>query len=210
MSDLKVKIDNTTSEEVVESKYRNFMLLLYPDTTSYNYNEVLSDIVGSFKKTAYILHQPEKEESKRHNHLILFLDNPRSLTGLASRLGIPVNHIKVCRSKRQACRYLTHRDNPEKIQYDLTDCFVSRAMSREFYGAYDDLKTEEDVIEDIYCFIDSLKGLPFRLALKNLVVYVNNCFYDTLYKRFRPEFTDYLRGVCSQEVNIINSYDKKN
>ena len=147
---------STTTEELDEKRYRNFMLLLYKDTTSYDYKSVLSDLKGSFKNYAYIEHKPESNEKKEHTHFILSVDNPRTISSLSKRVGLPENHIQSIKSLRQSCRYLTHRDNDEKIQYDLVDCKVSRAFSRKFYGAYDDLQSEEDVIDDIYNFIDTI------------------------------------------------------
>ena len=45
---------DTFSEEVDEKRYRNFMFLLYQDTTTYNFDDVLFDLKGSFKNYAYI------------------------------------------------------------------------------------------------------------------------------------------------------------
>lgn len=184
----------TNSEELDEKRFRHFMILLYKDTTSYNFDDVLFDLKGSFKNYAYIEHQPEKEERKSHIHFILSLDNPRSIESISRRLGIPSNHIQQIKSLRASCRYLIHLDNDEKTRYELSDVIVSQSFSRKFYGAFDDLKTEEDIIDDIYLFIDNLTDLEYRDALKSLIKFVNNQSYDTIYKRYRPEFQDYLRS----------------
>lgn len=184
----------TNSEELDEKRYRHFMILLYKDTTSYNFEDVLFDLKGSFKNYAYIEHQPEKEEKKEHIHFILSIDNARTIESISKRVGIPVNHIQSIKSLRASCRYLIHLDNEEKTSYELSDVIVSQAFSRKFYGAFDDLKTEEDIIDDIYLFIDNLTDLEYKEALKNLIKFVNNQSYDTIYKRYRPEFQDYLKS----------------
>lgn len=184
----------TNTEELDEKRYRHFMILLYKDTTSYNFEDVLFDLKGSFKNYAYIEHQPEKEEKKEHIHFILSLDNPRSIESISRRLGIPLNHIQSIKSLRASCRYLIHLDNDDKTRYELADVIVSQSFSRKFYGAFDDLKTEEDIIDDIYLFIDNLTNLEYKEALKNLIKFVNNQSYDTIYKRYRPEFQDYLKS----------------
>lgn len=184
----------TNSEELDEKRYRHFMILLYKDTTSYNFEDVLFDLKGSFKNYAYIEHQPEKEEKKEHIHFILSIDNARTIESIAKRVGIPSNHIQSIKSLRASCRYLIHLDNEEKTSYELSDVIVSQAFSRKFYGAFDDLKTEEDIIDDIYLFIDNLTDLEYKEALKNLIKFVNNQSYDTIYKRYRPEFQDYLKS----------------
>lgn len=185
--------NNTSSEEIDEKRFRHFMILLYEDSESYNFEEVLFDLKGSFKNYAYIIHQPESDEKKSHIHFILSLDNPRSINSLSKRIGIAPNYIQSVKSLRASCRYLTHQDNEEKIHYDLTDVIVSKSFARKFYASFDDLKTEEDVIEDIYLFIDTLEDSSFKDAVKSLIVFVNSQSYDTIYKRYRYEFQDYLK-----------------
>lgn len=192
MKDLK-----TTSEEVDEKRYRHFMLILYKDSDSYNFDDVLFDLKGSFKNYAYIYHRPETNEKKDHIHFILSLDNTRTIESLSNRLGIPFNHIQSIKSLRASCRYLIHIDNDDKIKYELSDVIVSQAFSRKFYGAFDDLKTEEDMIDDIYLFIDNLSDLEYKEAIKSLIKFVNSQAYDTIYKRYRYEFQDYLKDtIC--------------
>lgn len=187
----------TTSEEVDEKRYRHFMLILYKDSDSYNFDDVLFDLKGSFKNYAYIEHKPETDEKKDHLHFILSLDNTRTIESLSNRLCIPFNHIQSIKSLRASCRYLIHIDNENKIKYELSDVIVSQAFSRKFYGAFDDLKTEEDMIDDIYLFIDNLSDLEYKEAIKSLIKFVNSQAYDTIYKRYRYEFQDYLKDtIC--------------
>lgn len=187
----------TTSEEVDEKRYRHFMLILYKDSDSYNFYDVLFDLKGSFKNYAYIEHKPETDEKKEHIHFILSLDNTRTIESLSNRLGIPFNHIQSIKSLRASCRYLIHIDTENKIKYELSDVVVSQSFSRKFYGAFDDLKTEEDMIDDIYLFIDNLSDVEFKDAIKSLIKFVNSQSYDTIYKRYRYEFQDYLKDtIC--------------
>lgn len=184
----------TTTEEIDEKRYRHFMLLLYEDTTSYNYNEIIFDLKGSFKDYAYIKHNPEDNEKKEHIHFILSIENARTLSSISNRVGVPSNYIEPIKSLRASCRYLIHQDNEDKIKYNLTDVFVSNSFSRKFFGAFDDLKTEQDIIDDIYNYIDCINCHGFHLAIRNLIMFVNNNGYDTIYKRYRFEFQDYLKS----------------
>lgn len=188
---------DTLSEEIDEKRYRNFNILLYEDSESYNFEDVLFDLKGSFKNYAYIKHQPEETEKKAHYHFILCLDNTRTIKSIANRVGVPFNHMQPIRSLRASCRYLIHIDNDDKIQYDLTDVKVSKAFSRRFFGAFDDLKTEQDIIDDIYNFIDCISYDNFHNCIRQLIMFVNNSGYDTIYKRYRYEFTDYLKVKCA-------------
>ena len=121
------------------------------------------------------------------------LDNARSINSISKRLGIPSNYFQSIKSLRASCRYLTHIDFDDKIQYNLSDVIVSPSFSRKFYSSFDDLKTEQDIIDDIYLYIDSLTNLTFKDALKHLILFVNSQSYDTIYKIYRNEFIDYLK-----------------
>lgn len=187
----------TLTEEIDEKRYRNFMILLYEDSTSYNFEEVLFDLKGSFKNYAYIKHLPEEKEKKEHYHFILSLDNARTISSIAKRVGIAPNYFQAIKSLRASCRYLTHIDTEEKNKYNISDVIVSNSFMRKFYGAYDDLKTEGDVIDDIYNYLDYLinsSDFPkFQDKVKDLIIFVNKNNYDTIYKRYRIEFMDYLK-----------------
>lgn len=188
-----MKKNLTNSEEIDEKRFRHFMILLYEDSEVYNFYDVLFDLKGSFKNYAYIEHKPENKEKKSHIHFILSLDNARSINSISKRLGIPSNYFQSIKSLRASCRYLTHIDFDDKLQYNLSDVIVSPSFSRKFYSSFDDLKTEQDIIDDIYLFIDSLTNYTFKDALKHLILFVNSQSYDTIYKRYRNEFIDYLK-----------------
>lgn len=191
---------DTGTEEIDEKRFRHFMILLYEDSTSYNYEDVLFDLKGSFKNYAYIKHEPESNEKKEHIHFILSLDNPRSINSISKRVGVSPNYFQSIKSLRASCRYLIHQDEDNKKKYELSDVVVSQSFSRKFYASFDDLKTEEDVIDDIYLYIDSLFDSSFKDAVKSLIKFVNSQSYDTIYKRYRIEFQDYLRDTINQNL----------
>lgn len=147
----------TLTEEVDEKRYRNFMIMLYEDSTTYDYKEVLFDLKGSFKNYAYIKHQPETNEKKAHTHFILSLDNARTISSIAKRVGVAPNYFQPIKSLRASCRYLIHLDTDDKIKYNLSDVVVSNSFMRKFYGAFDDLKTEGDVNKNVKETNDFLK-----------------------------------------------------
>lgn len=181
-------------EEIVDTKRkRNFMVLFYRDTTSYNFDDVIFNI-HSFKYYAYIEHQPETDEKKSHFHLYIHLDSATSSSALSKRLGIPVNFVKPVKNIRGACRYLTHIDYPEKIQYSLDDVKVSGLFQREFLKQFEDIKTEQEIINDLYEWIDFWRYDTYSSKLKDFISYINLHCYDTIYKRYRYEFLDYLKN----------------
>lgn len=188
----------TTSEEVIEKRYRHFMFLLYPDDD--DYNDILQDIKGSFKNWAYITHKPESEEKKEHTHLILSLDNTRTIDSICKRLCIPTRLCQRVRGLRGACRYLIHKDNDDKIQYDLTDVKVSNSFKSTFFGSFDDLESESDMLLNIYQFIDDhkfMKSIDLEVELTKFVCSTN---YNKIFKRYYNTIVKYINDVTSYNI----------
>lgn len=180
----------TSSEEIEEKRYRNFMILLYPEDEYFK--DVLEDIKGSFKKYAYIKHIAEEEEKKEHFHLILSLDNPRSESSLAKRLEIPKRLVKRIKSLRGSCRYLIHKDNEDKLQYNLDQVIVSNAFKSAYFKAFDDLLSDDEILDNIYGFIDDHKELnPIELEMA-LTKYVCNNAFDSIFRRYYNSITKYI------------------
>lgn len=190
-----MKKDITSSEEIEEKRYRHFMLLLYPEDDYFK--DVLQDIKGSFKNYAYIKHVPEEEEKKEHMHLILSLDNPRSESSLAKRLGIPKRLIKHIKSLRGSCRYLIHKDDEDKFQYNLDQVVVSNSFKSAYYKAFDDLLSDEEILTNIYGFIDDNKDLnAIRLEIE-LTKYVCTNAFERVFKRYYNSIVKYISYISS-------------
>lgn len=189
------KID-TSSEEIIDKKYRNWTILLYKDTKDYNYDDVLFYIKGNFKNYAYIEHQPEREEKKLHTHVIIALDNACTLSSLSKKVGVPSRFIKNITTLRGSCRYLTHIDYPEKTQYDLVDVTVSNSFKQRYFKSFDDLETDADMLSNIYSFIDDYKDLsPIELEIE-LSKFVCSQSYNRIFKSYYNTIIKYLNYVC--------------
>ena len=184
-------------EEQKPTKYRNFIVLLYEDSTSYDFKETLR-ICKSQKDWAYIKHFPESNEKKEHFHVILSFENAKTKSALAKQLGIQENYIDVVKNFRTICRYLIHKDDEDKYQYSLDQVKVSEHFERKFKLQFDDLISEEQIIDNIYKFIDTMpEDVMYRERVRLLILYVNSHVYDTIYKRYRFEFQDYLKTSCN-------------
>lgn len=182
-----MKKNETSSEEVIEKRYRNFMILLYPEWD--NFLDILSDIKGSFKNYAYIKHIAEEQEKKEHIHLILNLDNARTIDSLSRRLEVPSNLIQNVKSLRGACRYLIHKDDEHKIQYDLSQVIVSHSFKSTYFKSFDDLMSDEEILDNIYTFIidnKSLSGVELEVALSR---YVCSNAWERVFKRYYNTIT---------------------
>ena len=183
-------------EEKQSKKYRHFIVLLYEDSTSYNFKDVLR-ICKSQKKWAFIKHFPESNEKKEHYHVILSFENATKKSSLANKLGIQENYIDEVKSFRTICRYLIHKDDDDKFQYSLDQVKISPLFEREYLKQFDDIESEEQIIDNIYKFIYSIRDFEYSEALRMLIQFVNIHIYDRIYKRYRFEFQDYLKSVCN-------------
>lgn len=183
-------------EEKSSKKYRHWLILLYQDTTSYDFKEVLR-IIKSQRKWAYIKHFPESNEKKEHFHVIISFDNATKKETLSKKLGVPSNYIDEIKSFRTICRYLIHKDDEDKFQYSLDQVKLSKLFEKDFLKQFDDLETEEEILSNIYSFISNLDNLSYIEALKSLIYYVNIHCYDRIYKRYRYEFLDCLKMSCN-------------
>ena len=182
-------------EQIKQDRFRNFNVLLYKDTTSYNYKDVIFKL-NEYKYYAYIEHKPETDEKKEHTHLFIHLDNACTISAVANNLGIPKNFVQETKSVRSSCRYLTHIDYPNKIQYDYKDVHISTMFERKFKKNFEDLETEEQIINNIFEFIDNLHfDYTYNYAMRVLIQWVNLNVYDTIFKRYRSEFLDYLKST---------------
>lgn len=191
------KNSDTSSEEVIQKRYRHFMFILYPEWE--NYDDILKDIKGNFKNWAYITHKPEKEEKKEHTHLILSVDNARTIESICSRLEIPQHLCQYIKGLRGACRYLIHKDDEDKIQYDLVDVNVSKSFSSTFFKSFDDLLSDEDMLENIYSFIDEHKCLSAIEIELDLTKFVCSANYERVFKRYYNTIVKYINFVSNKK-----------
>lgn len=188
----KKKVEVIECEESIPKKYRCFTIVLYEETSSYKIEDVFFNIKG-FKYWAIVKHFPEDDEKKIHYHVIIKLENATTCESISKRLGVPLVHVKFVRNIRAMCRYLIHLDDPEKIQYSIDDVQVSKLFERKFKKNFEEVKTEEEVIQDIYFWLDNSHFDSYYEKLRNLLLFINFNCYDTIYKRYRYEFLDYLK-----------------
>ena len=117
---MRLFMKKTDNEEIIDTKrYRNFMVLFYKESKHYDFDDLIFNI-HSLKYYAYIEHQPETDEKQPHFHAFIHLDTACTEQALSKRLGIPIDKIQYVKNVRGGCRYLTHIDYPDKIQYDIS------------------------------------------------------------------------------------------
>lgn len=98
-------------------KYRNFAMILYPDSMPDGSIEKL--LSSDIKVAISPLHQPESDETKPHYHTILLYDGPRDFNVLNEQLKDTYHCPKIQKVENvsQAMHYLIHLGWDTKIQY---------------------------------------------------------------------------------------------
>lgn len=107
------------------NKTRNFELIIYPDSESYNLSDVLREAQNYFINYAWILHDKDNLEDgtpkKPHIHFYGNKKNATSSEAVSKVTGVPISNINHVKSWNGAIRYLTHIDYSDKYQYNIDD-----------------------------------------------------------------------------------------
>lgn len=182
----------------IDNHYRDYLLILYKDSEIYDYEEVINTIKGYCRYYAFIEHQPEKNETKAHTHVILHWENPKYPKTLEKKLGVPFHYFQIPLSIRGSRRYLTHIDFPDKIQYNIQDITISKSFIQKFMSAFDDEMLDIDILNSIYDFIDNEIKLNHNVIdiEKNLSLYVCGANYSRIFRSYYCTIINYIKNKC--------------
>lgn len=101
---------------------RKFEIILYPDSTDYDYSLVLEKAQRFFQYYAYITHDKDLDDDgmplKPHTHFIGKRETTITPSGVCYHLGISEVSLANIKNWKAAVRYLVHADNGRKFQYD--------------------------------------------------------------------------------------------
>ena len=117
-------------------KKRNWAFVLYPESAPTNWKELLQQTGLGIAISP--IHDkdinPTGEVKKAHYHIILTYDGPTTYNNvrtLTESLGQPIP--QPLEQVRGYYRYLTHKDNPEKVQYNETDILTYNGFNINDY-----------------------------------------------------------------------------
>lgn len=122
----------------------------------------------------YIIHNKDVKDGlpvEPHLHVAIEFVNPRSIEAIADELGIPPHMIEKTRSKRAIFRYLVHRDNPEKVQYSLSDIIANFNYSIYFVDKVDEMERVVEAWKD-YKALEKGEISPFEYVKRRQIYLV--------------------------------------
>lgn len=136
---------------MAENRARNWNLVLNGETLP-NPNEIIAKLAEiRAKNYAFIYHNKaiKDEEKRKHIHLVLEFENARTFESLKKKL--EAWHIEPCRNLAQSLQYLTHKNAPDKEQYELDDVIKSNANWFDTYWnlGQNYVNDEKELMRDI-------------------------------------------------------------
>lgn len=117
----------------------NIRCITFSDNEPAHWEELIKITKANYQNYYYIYHDKDLDENgnlkKKHLHIVAFDKGGTSFKAHCSRYEsvIPANMIRKVRSPRAIVRYLTHKDSPNKAQYDEKEVFTN-SLSK--YRAY--------------------------------------------------------------------------
>lgn len=155
---------------------RKFSGTFYPDSETYNADDVIQTIQEYFDEWAWIVHDKDVDENgelkKPHVHWVGSIANPVPLTTISNRLTVPEQFVAFVKSWKGSIRYLVHASNPEKAQYDV------EAVHANFEVGKFIARGPEVQLIMIVKHIDENPGIDFR----ELIIWAaeNGCSYQLI------------------------------
>ena len=168
-----------------KSKY--FCCVLYPDSVTYCVDSVIKSLAEEHLTFAVSpIHDRDIDDDgsikKSHYHLLLAYSSATTLNNIRcwfNACGLPeseLHSVRVCASAVGYFRYLTHKDNPEKVLYNDNDIRVFND-SDELFKKFS--KTASEKIDDlvrIFQIVDSLNTISFHNLIQYLMLNERDLF----------------------------------
>ena len=197
-------------EPPLKSKY--FCCILYPDSSTYDVDKVIKSLAEEHLTFAVSpIHDRDIEDDgalkKGHYHLLLAYSSATTLNNMRAwfkACGMPeseLHSVRVCASGVGYFRYLTHKDNPEKAQYDVKDIRVFND-SDELFKKF--LKTASDKTDDlvrIFQIVDELNTISFHSLIQYLMLNERDLF--------KMLTSSSALAICVKEYQRSLEYDLK-
>lgn len=193
-----------------KSKY--FCALLYPDSTTYEADKIIKALAEEHLTFAVSpIHDRDVDTDgspkKGHYHLLLAYSSATTLNnikGWFKSCGMPdsdLHSVRVCASAVGYYRYLTHKDNPEKAQYNDNDIRVFNDSDEIFKKFGNTASDKIDNLVRIFQIVDELDTISFHCLVQYLMLNERDLF--------KLITSSSALAICVKEYQRSLEYDKK-
>lgn len=203
-------MDNRPREPPNKSKY--FCCILYPDCTTYDVEKIIINLSKEhFTFAVSPIHDKDVDDDgnakKGHFHLLLAYSSATTLNNIRrwfNSCGLPeseLHSVRICASGVGYYRYLTHKDNPTKAQYNDKDIRVFNDFDHIFKKFS---ITEIDKIDNlvrIFKIVDELDTISFHSLVQYLMLNERELF--------KLLTSSSALAICVKEYQRSLEYDKK-
>lgn len=166
----------------MQIKGRNYSIILYPKSKSYNFDEKLKTLINFVEEKKgeyyYILHDSDiganGEDIEEHYHFIMYLpkDTQTTIKNIIKVCGIPCEHLEKIDKSNTNILYLAH-ESPN-------------SMSKYNYDWHTIQTNNENKIRRIFCNDEETKNVYAILS------YIDSCKYIT--------FTDFSKFILNNNL----------
>lgn len=174
---------------------RKYRYIQVTDNVPENWDLIIKVARSCYTKFWYIFHDKDTDENgiekKKHLHLVCYDNSPNYLSkALKNFEGATIpNLIEGCRNGRACIRYLVHKDDPDKFQYDISDVITNAPQQLSsslvdsddivsLYESYELLRQGKISVGDfINQYKQQLTGMNFYQQLSTF-----NLLHKTIFK----------------------------
>lgn len=180
------------NEKKTSVKKRNWVFVLYPESAPIDWKLQLQ--LSGVQAVISPLHNmdvdPTGEKKKAHYHIILVYGSPTTYSNVKSftdKLNQPIP--QALEQVRGYYRYLTHKDNPEKYQYDEKNIVAINGFNIADFVEI----TKSEIVE-------------IKFKLQSLIRDKNICEYEILMDYVQDNFDKITYDIASSHTIFFNSY----
>ena len=198
------------TEKTRDLRQRTYATIVYPDSAPNDWQDILARLcIPAFISP---LHDkdtnPTGEPKKPHYHLLVAYPNATTLNNFCNLFQVcglqksDLHIVQLCYSGVGYFRYLTHKDNPEKAQYDDNKIRIYN----DYDGVFEKFqKTEKDKTNNlvrIFQLVDELDTISFHTLMQYLML--------NEVELFKMITSSSALAICIKEYQRSLEYDKKN
>lgn len=196
-------------ENKKRSKY--WTCILYPESDTYDWENIISNIEKISDDYVYILHDQDIDDEtgslkKEHIHVVMSFTNYKWNTALSQEIELPINYLQPVNSLDNILLYLLHFGKKEKHQYSIDLLCGGASLIMKLKRKINTFnKDESQCVSDIINYIIENKNISFT----NLVKWVASNGYWADFRRASSIFIKLLEENNNIYYHTIDKYSRK-
>lgn len=187
-----------------DTRTRNWCFVQYDDSSPEEWRDILSSYLIPWYESP--LHDKDKNPDgtikKSHRHIVLTFEGKKSYEQV----------LEICKSINATIpqpvhnmvgmiRYLTHKDNPEKYQYDEKDILCHCGADLEIYTKLSS-SDERVILKELYKFIRNNDFQSYSDLVDYCIESDRDDFFDLITKKYTLAISSYIKSYAYKHTEI--------